>query len=178
LGSYNKLAEFKAQIINDFVREKGVTSVIEYGCGDGNQLALSEYPSYIGFDVSETAVELCRKLFKEDQTKRFSLLEHYSGQVADLTLSLDVIYHLLEDETFNDYMAKLFDTALRYVVIYSSNTNETVSPAAAHVKHRKFTDWIEANRPEWVLMRHIPNKYPYRGRDEDGSFADFFVYSK
>jgi len=38
LGSYDELARYKAQIINEFVREKQVDSVVDFGCGDGNQL--------------------------------------------------------------------------------------------------------------------------------------------
>src|SRR5215207_6091130 len=40
-GSYNKLAEYKAEVLNDFVKRHNVESVIEYGCGDGNQLKLT-----------------------------------------------------------------------------------------------------------------------------------------
>ena len=43
-GSYGKFAEFKAEILNDFVRENGVMSIVEYGCGDGNQLKMATYP--------------------------------------------------------------------------------------------------------------------------------------
>jgi hypothetical protein len=39
----------------------------------------------------------------------------------DLELSLDVIYHLVEDEVFDAYMRSLFAHAGRFVVIYSSN---------------------------------------------------------
>ncbi|MGD9858413.1 MAG: hypothetical protein AB7U20_26025 [Planctomycetaceae bacterium] len=40
-GSYGRLAEFKAQVLNDLVREHRIQTVIEFGCGDGNQLALA-----------------------------------------------------------------------------------------------------------------------------------------
>ena len=46
-GSYGKYAEFKADILNRFVQENSVRSVIEFGCGDGNQLSLARYPSYV-----------------------------------------------------------------------------------------------------------------------------------
>src|SRR5690349_24554192 len=39
VGSYGQLARFKAQTINRFVAEQAVTSVVEFGCGDGAQLA-------------------------------------------------------------------------------------------------------------------------------------------
>ena len=56
VGSYGRFAEFKAEVLNRFVATHSVQSVIEFGCGDGNQLALASYPWYLGYDVSATAV--------------------------------------------------------------------------------------------------------------------------
>ena len=176
-GSYRKLAEFKAEILNRFVREENVKTIIEYGCGDGNQLKLAEYPSYTGFDVSHKAVTLCRGLFSDDTTKTFRLVNEYEGEKAQLTLSLDVIYHLIENDIFNVYMHRLFDSAENFVIIYSSNTNEN-KDRAVHVKHRKFSEWIEQQEPKWKLHSIIPNKYPSTGDAQTGSFADFYIYEK
>ena len=95
-GSYGQLAEFKAEILNKFVSANRIKSIIEYGCGDGNQLSLARYPRYTGFDVSPDALAKCCKLFATDKTKSFRLMEEYQGETAQLTLSLDVIYHLIE----------------------------------------------------------------------------------
>src|SRR5260370_13730689 len=65
-GSYGTLAEGKGRFLNELVREHAVRSVIELGCGDGNQLSLAEYPSYIGLDVSRTAIGLCQRRFSRD----------------------------------------------------------------------------------------------------------------
>ena len=59
-GSYNRLAEFKAEILNELVSEKSIKTVIEFGCGDGSQLQLAAYPRYLGFDVSAKAVAMCK----------------------------------------------------------------------------------------------------------------------
>lgn len=175
-GSYNQLADFKAQVINEFVDQHGVGSVMEFGCGDGNQLQLGEYPSYVGFDVSPKAVAMCQQTFDSDSTKTFKLLGDYDGETAELTLSLDVIYHLVEDEVFADYMNRLFDSSSTWVIVYSSNDASYDKDQAAHVRHRNFTDWVEANKPAWRLQKHIPNKYPFKGDNKTGSFADFFIY--
>jgi len=60
-GSYGGLAEFKAEIINVFVEENGIDTVVELGCGDGNQLGLMDVPQYTGYDISKKAVEMCEK---------------------------------------------------------------------------------------------------------------------
>jgi hypothetical protein len=178
-GSYNKLSEFKAEYINYFVKKHGIESIIEYGAGDGNQLILAEYPSYTGFDVSPSAIERCRLIFANDPRKRFKLVDEYQGECADLTLSLDVIYHLIEDDAYESHMRKLFASATRFVIIYSSNaTDSDFSNRSPHVKHRIFTEWAKANAQEWTLIEHKKNKYPYVPYDNAaGSFADFYVYA-
>jgi SAM-dependent methyltransferase len=177
-GSYRMLAEFKAEILNELVEQEGIRTVIEYGCGDGNQLALARYPEYLGFDVSHSAISRCRELFKEDRSKSFRHSDSYAGERADLTLSLDVIYHLVEDEVFDQYMARLFDSSDRLVVIYSSNLEKEVTPEAPHVRHRRFSDWVDRMRPGWRLLEHIPNRYPQTEDNKAGSFADFYIYKK
>ena len=178
VGSYGKFAMFKADIINRFVSEHDVKSVIEFGCGDGNQLKLANYPHYLGFDVSETAVSSCRKQFCSDDTKKFRLMKEYNGERADLALSLDVIYHLIEDSIFENYMATLINASDRYIIIYSSDSDSNLWYEGIHVRHRKFTNWIAANMSCWKAIEHIPNKYPYTGDFLEGSFADFYIYEK
>lgn len=177
-GSYNKLAEYKAAVINEFVKSRNIESVIEWGCGDGNQLGLANYKKYIGYDVSSKAIEICQQKFQNDSTKQFICCgdkQFQNDKVADLTLSLDVIFHLVEDEVFEQYMTRLFTSSKKYVCIYSSNYNEQT---AMHVKHRKFTDWIEQNLSnKWALEKVINNIYPYSEDNPDNtSVSDFYFY--
>lgn len=179
-GSYNRLATFKADVLNAFVKENNIRSVVEFGCGDGNQLSLAKYPDYTGIDVSTTAVKLCKNLFKDDATKRF--FEYGSDAYkdenidADLSLSLDVIYHLIEDTVFEGHMTDLFSSATKYVVIYSSNYDKK---QAFHERDRMFTDWVAKHYPVWNLQEVIKNPYPFDPTDPDNtSKADFYVYKK
>lgn len=178
VGSYSFFAQFKADVLNEFVATHDVHTVIEFGCGDGNQLGLAKFPTYLGFDVSSTAVEKCQELFKSDAHKSFRLTSEYKGEKADLALSLDVIYHLIEDDVFEQYMRTLFEASNRYVIVYSSNTDDNRRYKGTHVRHRKFTRWVEDHRQNWKLVEHLPNRYPYRGDYRKGSFAEFFIYEK
>jgi len=176
-GSYNRFAEFKAEVINPFVKENNISSVIEFGCGDGNQLKYFQFKMYTGFDVSKTAINTCIELFRNDPTKHFRHVDSYHNDKADLTLSLDVIYHLIEDNVFEQYMNQLFQASNKYVIIYASNKNEN-PVEAVHVKHRKFTEWVNNHITSFKLIKHIPNKYPWNGNEYETSFADFFIYEK
>lgn len=179
-GSYNRLAAFKAKIINEFVEKNGISKVVEWGCGDGNQLSLACYPHYVGFDVSKKAIEICESLFAGDNTKKFIFCgadDFASNIVGDLALSLDVIYHLIEDDVYEKYMQRLFASSSQYVCIYSSNYDKII---AEHVKHREFTKWISQNAGnEWKMERFIKNEFPYSEEDGDNtSFSDFYFYKK
>lgn len=173
------LAEFKARTINDFVTEQSIQSVLEFGCGDGNQLTLANYPQYCGLDVSDTAIAACRERFSHDASKRFELLKEYSDETAELVLSLDVIYHLVEDRIYEAHMRNIFSAATRFVIIYSSNSSHVEDDKASpHVQHRHFTPWVDQHAADWKIMKHLPNKYPFQGDPRTGSFADFFFFER
>jgi len=177
-GSYGHLATFKADVLNRFVTEKKVNTVIEFGFGDGNQLMLASYPNFIGYDVSKEAVTLCRTKFANDKKKSFHHVSEWKGETAELVLSLDVIYHLVEDHIYFTYMRNIFAASSKYVGIYSSNKSENTRNQDVHVRHRNFTEWVSENAPDWIMFYHIANIYPSAKYGIEGSFADFFFYEK
>lgn len=184
LGSYGDVAVFKAKILNDFVKKHGIKTVIEFGCGDGNQLSLADYPSYIGLDISKSAIELCINRFKGDKTKRFFLYDPDRFQdnqrlfCAELAVSLDVIYHLVEDEVFHAYMKHLFSASREYVIIFSSDTDTNPAHIAPHVRNRSFSEWIRQNVVEWKHLERIPNIFADKNNLYAHAAADFYIYRK
>jgi hypothetical protein len=181
-GSYSNLAEHKADVINAFVDENGIQTVIEFGCGDGNQLKLGKYPHYIGLDVSPTIIRKCMAMFEDDKTKSFFVYDSRAFRdrqnvfKVELSMSLDVLYHLIEDEIYTKYMNHLFDAGSKYVLIYSSNFQR---PQDHHEIDRVFTDWVAKNRPEWELFQKIDNKFKVDPNDPvHSSKADFYFYRK
>jgi hypothetical protein len=178
-GSYGRLARFKADFLNALVADQGIATVVEWGCGDGAQLALAEYPDYLGIDVSPAAVDACRARFADDPTKRFSMPPP-APPVRELALSLDVTYHLVEDDVFDAYLGDLFASARRYVVLYTSDAGHAQPNHAPvpHIRHRPVNDLIASRFPGWALHQHVENAYPYDGDAESTSFADFFVYRR
>lgn len=175
MGSYNELAMFKADFLNSFVSEHKISKIIEFGCGDGNQLALANYPKYIGLDISATIIKHIIKKFDQDSTKSFFLYHPFCFEdnlnifKSSLALSLDVIYHIVEDDVYEAYMKSLFNCSDRFVIIYSSNFDQQGS---IHVKHRAFLKWVEANLKEWDLFEKVDNKHP------NLSSAQFYVFKK
>ena len=172
-GSYGHMAAFKADFINSFVVENGIAGVLDLGCGDGNLLSLLQVPAYVGVDVAPTALACCVTRFPQHRFLPFAALDASVG--AELVLSIDVIFHLVEDGEFARYMHALFAHATRFVLIHSSNADRNWS--SPHVRHRRFTDHVADCRPEWRLLAHLPSRFPFdAGRPDETSFSDFFVY--
>jgi len=146
-------ALFKAEVINAFVEDNAVESVIEFGCGDGNQLSLYKFPRYTGLDVSPHSIGKCQERFADDPSKTF---------------------HLRDSEQLRADLA----AGTKFVIIYSSDINRNSWFQAKHVKHRKFTDWVEVNAADWTLEKIVRNKYPLKKDDKIESLADFFIYRK
>lgn len=175
VGSYALQARYKADYLNRFVQENAIGSVIEFGCGDGNQLGLADYPRYVGIDVAGAAIKRCIESFGRDSTKSFmaydasAFADRARFLHADLALSLDVVFHLVEDDVYEAYMQALFNAADRFVVIYSRDRDE--SPALKrHVRWREFTLWIEQNLTGWRLVQIEPAPV--------AEYQDFHVFTR
>ena len=179
LGSYGKLALFKARVINKFIVDHEIGSAIEFGCGDGNNLSLYKIENYVGIDISPTVVTLNRKQFNDDSSKTFLTDEEFRNRPvrAQLGLSLDVIYHLVEDEVFSEYMGNLFNSSNQYCIIYSSDVSANEN-SPRHIKRRKFTEWVGANAKEWRLKMIIFNEFPPSANAGEQSLSDFYFYEK
>lgn len=175
-GSYGRLAHFKSEFINAFVADNEISSVLDLGCGDGNLLSLLLVADYVGVDASPTAVARCAARFADHPDYRFLTADRREEMPrAELAMSIDVIFHLIEDAVFARHLADLFEHSTRCVLIYASNHDSTWPDR--HVRHRRFTEKVAEGWPEWRLLAHVPNRFPYdRTRTNDTSFADFFVY--
>ena len=180
-GSKGQLAQYKAEFINRFVVINQLKNIVELGCGDGLQLQNANYPQYTGFDISSVAIQSCIKIFEGDQTKRFVLLtkEIELGERKghwDLALSLDVLYHLIDQGEFEHYLSTLFSLSKRYVIIYAPD-QEPPYPTAPHIRYRRFSDFIKQHFQEWQLIERVPNKYSNQPTGAS-SRSEFFIYRK
>lgn len=176
-GSFGVAARHKAAVLNAFVADNAISSVIEFGCGDGRQLTLAQYPPYLGIDVSADALAHCRRLFGDQPDKQFLLLDDYQGQRADLALSLDVIYHLVEDSVYDEYLQRLFDAAGRFVIIYSSDV-AAAGATMRHVRHRMVSADVARRFPDFVRMGDREAELPGPVEFSRGVPTRFLLYRR
>lgn len=180
-GSYGKLAQYKAEFINGFCADYAINSALELGCGDGNQTSKLEIQKYVGVDISEKCIAwACKNINREGYTFLTSdeFKEVRTDGMCELGLSLDVVYHLIEDEIYRTYLEDLFAAASRFVLVYSSDM-DYFNPAFPHVRHRPVVKDVSELLPGWAFVRTEQNPY-HRHPDAQhyGSFADFHLFEK
>lgn len=170
-GSYGSIADHKAEVINNLINEKNIKTITDCGCGDGNQISLIHgYDEYHGFDISPYIIDVCRKMFINKPNMHF-----YNSMdelpKADLILSLDVIYHIVDDNDFENYIKFLFNNSLRFVLLFTSNHTRNDNPDASdYINHRIVTDYIEKNVSKFKLTQIITNNLE--------TSADFYLYER
>ncbi len=176
-GSYGEPAEYKAAILNRFVKDHQVSSVVEFGCGDGHQLSLATYPEYLGLDVSIEAIERCRARFEGVPGFRFLHLDEYSGEKADLALSLDVIFHLVEDHVYETHLRMLFGATTRYAILYTTSTKRRVR-SLGHVRHRDIVADVEERFTDFERMTDVESTFPKPVQGKGDLKTCFHVYRR
>lgn len=182
-GSYNHLGEFKAKIINRIMDDYNIKSIVELGSGDGNQLSLFDLDDrrYVGLDVSKTIIQKCK------ENDNFIGIEFYKipptditsvfSERMDLSMSLDVLYHLIEDDIYEHYLDSLFALSHGYVLIYAFPFDTDIF--GAHIKPRDFRKRIASDYTDWIQIEHIPNEYPaINDEASKASFSEFFLYKR
>ena len=174
LGSYGAHAENKANFVNQAVKDYNINTIIEFGCGDGNQLKFYQFKKYLGLDLSPVAINMCNQIHGSDGTKSFMLFDPKSFVnnkfiTADMVLSSEVIFHLTEKNVFDNYLKNLFLAANKLVLIISTNHNEN-GDSPTHIFHRKFTDEIEKSFPTWKRVTVFPSEYAETNR----IFGEYF----
>lgn len=145
-GSQGEWAQRKADYVNALVQRENIASVIDWGCGDGEQLTLMDLPGYIGVDQSIAALRICRRRFPD---RKFLYVNQARGLTAELALSLDVVFHLPDDDEFHDYLRALFNSATRFVCVHGTD-HEYIG--AAHYRSREWLVDALVRFPQWQLV--------------------------
>lgn len=165
MGSQGFEAILKANVINKFIDIYKFRTIVELGCGDGVNLQLYNIPiSYCGYDISPKAVELCNQRVKSLKFYFTSKMDEIDFG-ADVCLSLDVYYHLIDDKVFQDYCNLLFNGGWKYIIVYTIDTDSefihTGEKQAEHLKQRSFTN--EYQKYEWELVSMLSG---YKSSDD------------
>lgn len=126
-----------------------VSSVVDWGCGDGQVCSLLDMSGihYTGIEVAGTALKRCM----EQQPKPVYMLWKPGDPIrmfADVAMSIDVLFHFPKDKDYKTYLKVLFGSARKYVIIHSTDFHRD---ALVHVRHRTVRNDIQRLYPGWRL---------------------------
>jgi len=174
-GSVGILAQYKADVINDYIDKHKINSVVEFGCGDGVVLQLTKYKDYLGFDVSRTAIKLCTSKFKNDPTKSFFLYEpqffvNKTIKSVDLVVCLDVLYHVIDEAEYLKVLEDIFSFSSKHIILYTSLNKSTIPYKNPEILHRDILPYLEKYKNYEIAI--VPQKY------KKLSGADFIFLTK
>jgi trans-aconitate methyltransferase len=160
-GSVGHLAEWKVDLVNTLVCENGARSLLDLGCGDGRVSEGFEVETYLGLDPSPVAVAEARK--RVGDRTGWSVQEYEPAAImgqtppADVSVSLDVVFHLIDDRLYFAYLTHLFHCTRMAVGIYSTNWD---GPAHAHMRHRNVEQDVADWFPGWYLDESVAPPWP------------------
>lgn len=151
-GSHDEHSiKFKGDYINEFIKKFNVETLFDYGCGDGNQLKMiNGFTHYTGYDIAPNIIEDCKILYVGHEDKFFtSKLDDIIGKKFDLAISMDVTYHIIEDELFKFYLDTLFSSA-DVIILFTTNSDHHTP--LKHHKPRKIIDHIKDTYIDFELI--------------------------
>jgi hypothetical protein len=158
-GSHGQYANWKSHILESFFAAKNISTLTDLGCGDfQNKDAFLKLAQYHGYDVSNWQI---RKLKKKHGRKRFKFHQIKTDRdylritKSEMSLSMDVILHLVDDEDYSQYMRALFNSSTNYVGILNTSTESNSTQMAWHNKFRDENLWINNNCRDWILIERI-----------------------
>lgn len=174
-GSIGRLADWKVQCVNELVAATGAISMIDIGCGDGRLAQSFKVPDYLGLDVSGHPLEEARARVGGRRIWRFERYdpEEHLRETADVAISLDVAFHLVDDALYRRHLEHLFGAARRAVGIYSTDFD---GPPRGHVRDRAVSDHVEDLYPGWVQTKRLPPPWPNMSHEEEGSDCWWMVW--
>lgn len=136
-GSYGDNAKFKADVINRVILEYDCKDMVEFGCGDCNQMKMFDKIPYIGYDISPTIIKKNWHDYGVGDVE-FGVMDMDGDykNIRDLSVCVDVLFHLTIEE---DWL-KLIDhvcNAAKKMIIITTNTEVIKEEYFPHVNFKR-----------------------------------------
>jgi len=170
-GSYGEGLKNKALLLNNLINKYDLKSISDVGCGECTLLPyLQGIRKYYGYDISPTVLSKISKNNQDGFSKEFILLTNNTKIVSsDLVLSLEVIFHQVNDDEYLDYMRKLVNSNGEYLLILTMNEGilKTNHIKNRHIKYRDISKFMDSTNYSLV------EKFPFTERT-----STYYLYKK
>jgi len=117
VGSRGNFARQKEALVRRVIKEHGIQSVLDVGCGDLFWIKNVPIRDYVGLDFSEEVLAMNRKLKPEWRFKQLDFASENIGECADLVICFDVLIHQSSRRKYDFVMNNLLGAADKVLLI-------------------------------------------------------------
>jgi 2-polyprenyl-3-methyl-5-hydroxy-6-metoxy-1,4-benzoquinol methylase len=117
IGSRGKTLKYKQALLKDPVAPFIEDTVLEVGCGDLETSKDFKFKNYIGYDLSEAALQMARQKCPDWEFVQGSLYPHNENRKADLVICLDVLIHQKKREDYHGLLSALVWAAKKRLIV-------------------------------------------------------------
>lgn len=150
-ASYGRSAVARGQYISTLIRGYQCTHVIDFGCGDVDQVQQIKVPFYMGVDASSFIIRKCIQ-----HTHRcFRIATTVPSDRTDAILLLDMIKCLTDDFSYHEVLRTTFLHPTATIVIIAAKDHNLWE--SSHIRHRGFSLHIAETYTDWT---RIENREP------------------
>lgn len=141
-------------LLQKFLKDKDIKSVIDYGCGDWSFSRLIDWSGidYIGIDCVESVIEENKKLYG-GMGKNFYRLDYFPPLLADLLILKDILQHWSNDSI--DKLLRNHKHQFKYILITNTQSqsfdNEDIETGQTRGLSAKFYPLKKYN-PEIIAV--------------------------
>ncbi|MGC8495194.1 MAG: methyltransferase domain-containing protein [Syntrophobacteraceae bacterium] len=107
VGSRGQSLEYKREHLNNVVHFFGDSSVLEIGCGDLETSKGLNFKTYVGYDLSASALEIARAKRPDWQFVQGSIDDAHRDPLAELVMCIDVLIHQKDADQYRELLYNL-----------------------------------------------------------------------
>ena len=131
VGSRGDILEAKKKLLKYVSYGFYDKQIIDVGCGDLELTKDIPYKKYLGLDVSEKALEICKKK-KPEWSFLHTSIEDEAVPEADLIICFDVLIHQSTREDFDRLLNNMIRKAGKRLIIGAYNSKPKYTSAITH----------------------------------------------
>ena len=179
----NDARNWKAQTISELIKEYKPRYIQDWGVGDGTllaQLDVEGVETYLGLDVSLHALDRLRTLdgpWNDWDTKlelgHIRALWNRKPEKPDMVLSIDVLFHLIAEDNWREYLDELFGERSRAKTVVLLANDGKHPGIGEHVRVRPFVEYVKDRYGyNYELVRIIETPNPH------ACFSNFTIWQR
>lgn len=115
--NYREYAIDLVKYVDKLIKEKGLRTVIEVGCGLGEIISHIDAPDKVGYDIKREVIHAARKISKKNTNFLVGTFDSIRNKKIDVFISVNFI-HGIEPEVLKEEFRKLTtENDVKYIVV-------------------------------------------------------------